>query len=215
MLSSALHASVRSIARDSGRGASTTARFYSAAQISNALIKARQDTIEALFDNSDLAGHSSFTEYLTVSGASLPIQRPRITIAGIMQVTPFTSDGQAVPADYWRIECGSNNLTFGYIKAEAAALAEMMANTWEKTVYVKNNAFFGQHCTAYYWAVPTTTLDDDATDLNAGTSALNDAFYNTAKYRALAYMIAKEKGDKDSKVQLCNQIWQRRLATLR
>lgn len=200
--------------RDDARGASTSARFYSETAIANALVKARQDTLEALFDSSDLAGTRSFTDYLSASGPALPINRPRITIAGLLRLVAFAADGQSVPGDYWKLECGLS-VSVGYVKAEAAPLAEMMQNTWEKSVYVKNNAFYGEPCTVYYWASPSTTLIDDSTDLNAGVTPLNDAFYNTAKYKALAYLIAKEKGDKDSRVELCNGIWRSRLSTLR
>jgi hypothetical protein len=214
MTGASLIGRLRSLARDADRGASTAARFYSTDEIVTALTKARSDCIGALFDISDLAPHRSLTEYLDVAGSAVPIQRPRITLSGLLRSVAYTASAQAVPADFWRIEYGSS-ITDGYVKGDVAAMAEPMQNTWEKSVYVKNGAFYGTLCTVYYWANPTTTITDDATDLNAGDTPLNDAFYNTVLFRGLAYLIAKERGDKDSRVQLALKSYTKRLASLK
>lgn len=214
MTGAELITSVRVILRDTGRGASTTARFYSDDAIINALVRARQDTVNKLFELSDLAPHSSFTEYLDVAGEAMPIHRPRITLSGLYRQVAYSSAGQAVPNDFWRIECGVE-ADGSYVKTEATPQAVMMANTFEHIVYARGGSFFGTLCTVHYWANPSVSIANDSTNLNAGATPLSDAFYNTMKYKAISYLIDKEKADKDNRLQLAMTIWNNRLRTLR
>lgn len=216
MTGSQLITAVRRIVRDSAVGTSTAARFYTNDEIIAALVTARQEAASELLDRGrPLTTHTSLQEYASSEAPGFPISIPRLTLCGLFKQVAFAGDGQIVPVDFWRLENGVTDDS-QYIKAGVAPLSTgMLAATWERSVYVSNNAFYGTPCTVFYWANPTTTIADNGTDLNAGTTPLPDSFYNAVSYLALVTLMSKERGDAENRIKMAMEVYKDRIGSLR
>lgn len=180
------------------------------------MVRARQDTLQALFGLADVLGfRPNWAAYnRALYGGSVPPVRARMTLSGLLKTVAYAAPGQAVPDGFWRIECGMD-ASNKYVPTEPSFLGDPMSGIYNTAVYVRGQRFFGPLCTVYYWILPTTTIDDDATDLNAGTTPLSDAFYETALYRGLSYLLAKERAENVRRIAITERIYKRRLQTLR
>lgn len=202
--------------RDNGRGVATTARVWTDDEISSALTRARQDTLQALFGLADILGfRPTWAAYnQALLGGSLPPVRARFTLSGLLKNVAYAAPGQDVPEGLWRVECGVD-ASSKYVKTEPSFLGDAMSGIWNYTVYVRGQKFYGPICTVYYWILPTIAIANDATDLNAGATPLSDAFYECAMYRALSYLLQKERADYLPRISVAERIFKHRLQTLR
>lgn len=217
MTAAYLHNALRVILHDvASQGASTAATYYSDTEVEYALMRARTDTIQALFAMGDIVGFpDSPADYeKSILGSALPVKRARITLSGLLKSVAFTAPGQTIPADFWRIECGVDSDS-KFVKTEPVGQAESMANTWVRQVYTKAGGFYGTICTLYYWANPVSVIANDSTDLNAGSTPLPDSFYHAVKFRAAAYLLLKERAEHLQRIALCQRIYQNRLLSLK
>ena len=207
---------VRIVLRDNGRGVSTTARTWTDDEISSALMRARQDTLQALFALSDILGfRPNWAAYnRAMLGGSLPPSRARVTIGNMLKTVAFAAPGAAAPDGFWRIECGVT-AAGKYLKTDPSFIADPMQGVADVTIYARGQRFFGPTCTVYYWRSPTNTILNDATDLSAGANGLSDAFYETAMYRAISYLLQKERAEYARRAAASERIFKQRLSTLR
>lgn len=211
-----LHNALRVVVRDTATGASTSGRYYADDEVNSALTRARTDAVQALFSIGDLLGFpQTAADYeRSILGAAMPHKKARITLSGLLRSVAYTSPGQAVPNDFWKIECGVDS-NGKFVKTEPVFQAEAMTNTWVRQVYAKGAAFYGALCMVYYWANPSILIGNNATDLNTGATALPDAFYHAIKFRAAAYLLLKERASHIERIGVCQRIYQKRLLSLK
>ncbi len=214
-----LYTAMRRLLRDDARGASTDSRYYSDDEIGRALMRARADAIKSLFGVSALLGQSPNLElyYRSLIGRTFPLRRPRMTIAGLFKSIAFAGSPQTVPGDFWRAECGQIATGSKYVKTNPAYPGEMMSGIWEKQFWVKGGKFYGTLCNIFYWADPQVTIDNTATDLESDANGypLTDRFYHAIKYKAMTYLLKKERADHLLRIDLCERIYGERLGLMR
>lgn len=206
----------RVILRDTGYGTYSDGRAYAPAEIASALTAARMDSLGYLYGAfAIIGGVPNFAGYnAQMAGGGLPPVRARVTTTKLLHTVNFTIAGQAVPDDFWKIECG---VASGpkYIHAEPPKLGQALGtNSFQSQVYTQGGKFYGTPCQVYYWAVCTTPIADDGTDLRSGAYGLPDGFYHAVKYLACANLIKKERAENKERFELLMNTFMRRLASL-
>lgn len=191
MTGATLYTSIRSLLRDDSRGKATAARHWEDAEIGAALHRARADTYKMLVDR------------------RTPFHSP--IVGSVLCDDIVATNGLGVPVDFYDLECGmdsdSRYLADEDLLAEAAFGATIL-----RFIAVRARTFRGAAAArALVWKLPTVAINNDATVY----TDFPDAFYNTIKYAAMRDLVKKEYGDNDWRYSFFDNMYKRRVATLR
>lgn len=199
---------MRVLLRDGNTGAATSSRIYQDSDIISALYDARAELCQALIESKTMTESQNIVKMKSPS-------YPRFSISRLLKSVNVTATAQNVPTDFWRLEAGAVTATSKYVQAETAFQADslLLAPQMQTYLYTRNGKFYAATTpvTAYYWALPTSTIDNTG----ALFTDFNDGFYLTAVYLAYKTLLQIERGDDIARYNFAGEMFAARINTLR
>ncbi len=192
MLDTDLISRARYLLNDAGRGASTSARFYTDASIARALTVAQADLCRAMI-------HAPHT--------------PDVIVARLLKTAAVTASlgaGTAVPSDYWYCLCGYKNSPYQFVPKVPVGIGDAFrtrgGSFGPNFIYVKGGLAYGSADTMVYWSLPPAIGNSGAT-----LTPFPDGFYHLVKTLACRELVAQEDRDAVDRWNYFNKEFQRKL----
>lgn len=205
MTGAELISGTRLLLRAGAAGRATSNTFYSPDDLIFALQSAREQIVGALLTMRDsIFDRDNGKQRWLAQGLV------RIATNRLLKFTASASSGAAVPADFWRLEVGIS-ISGRFIPPESILLGEGFSSQPVDQIYVAGGLFRGTAAYAYYWASPSDAIADTGTAF----TEFSDGFYNAVKILAARNILQKEREDNINRWKFLNDLFLRRIATLR